>query len=44
MKYYTIKDIEIIIGSKRKIIEIYQENNWVVVILDNGIKIKFRNF
>ena len=44
MSYWTIKDLEKAIGHKRKITDIEQHNKWVVCILDNGIRIKIRNF
>lgn len=44
MSYYSIKEIERILPAQRKIIRVEVENNWVVIILDNNIKIKIRKF
>lgn len=45
MTYYTIKDIEKIAErNNKKIISVQQEGKWVAIILDNGIRIKIRNY
>ncbi len=44
MRYYTVKEIEESLPAPRIIVDFYQENRWVVLILDNGIRIKFRNY
>lgn len=46
MKYYfTIKEIEKIAErTNRKIIEVRQENKQIVIVIDNGIKIKIKNY
>ena len=42
--FWTIKEIEKIIGNKRTIVDIEQHNKWIVCILDNSMKIKIKNF
>lgn len=45
MKYHTIKEIEKMAeNANREVVAFWQENNWVVVVLSSGVKIKFRNY
>ena len=44
MYYTTVKEIESNLSEGRKIIRVEQENNWVVIILDTGLKVKIRKF
>jgi hypothetical protein len=45
MRYYTIKDIERMVENAHlRIMDVYQENKWVIVVLSSNVKIKFRNF
>lgn len=40
----TLKDLEERMIGIRTIVSFHQENKWIVVELDNGMKIKFRNW
>ena len=42
MRYYTIKEIEEIAGPE--IHEVRPENKWVVIVLENGTRIKIKNY
>ena len=45
MYYYTIKEIEKIAERNGiKIIGIYQENRWIVILPKTGIGIKIRSY
>jgi len=45
MRYFTIKDIEKMAeNANLRIMNIYQENKWVIVVLSSNVKLKFRNF
>jgi len=40
MFYLTIKELEKILPDNIKIVEVYQENKWIVTVLSSGVKIK----
>jgi len=42
--YFTIKELEKSLPDNVSIIEIRQENKWVVALLSSNVKIKLRNF
>jgi len=44
IQYHTINEIKELINEEREIINIWQENTWIIVQLDDGIRIKFLNF
>ena len=44
MYYLTVKEFEKMLPEERKIMEVSQENNWVVITLDNNMRFKFRMF
>ena len=43
-KLYTVKIIQEMLDRERRIVEVYRENKWVVLVIDNGIKVKIIDF
>lgn len=44
MYYMTLKQFEALVPLKVKIVEVYQVNTWIVVVLGNGLRFMFKNF
>jgi len=44
MKYFIIKEFEENLPSERTIVSFWIENKWIIILLDNGIKIKIINY
>jgi hypothetical protein len=44
MRYHTIKEIEDMLDESIKIIDVSKENNWLVIVLSSGVKIRIRNY
>ena len=43
-RYFTIKDIEMMLYKDRYIVSVDQENKWIAILLDNSVVIKIKNF
>ena len=44
MSFYTIKDIENNLPDGKRIVYVVMENSWIVIYLNNNIRIKVRKF
>ena len=45
MNYWTIKEIiELAKEWNRQVVDVWQENKYVVVVLNNGVRIKLEDF
>ncbi len=40
--YYTVKDIEEM--TTQSVVDVYPEGRWIVVVLENGIRIKIKSW
>lgn len=40
--YYTVKDIEEM--TTQSVADVYPEGRWIVIVLENGIRIKIRSW
>jgi hypothetical protein len=45
IKYHTIKEIERMAENANvRVMDFWQENDWIVVVLSSNVKLKFRNY